>query len=478
MTELATDPGAATASGRHAARSSDDGEGSTGPTANPPSRLRSHFWLTLLGIEAIALVIRVVYVVVFTAREAPRLYDAFWYTSQADEMVTGQFFGTPFGTTPSAAHPPLTSFVITPTTYFFGDHAGEIPDRLTMVVIGLAVVLLVGLLGRSLAGPRVGLIAALLAAVYPNFWIPNGIIMSESLSMLVMVLILLAIYQLLRTPTLWHAALLGLGCGVQILVRAELVLFVPFLLIPAVLACGQVGWPKRLALAGVGLIVCLLTVMPWVGRNLATFHDATYVSTSDGLGLLGSNCPATYSGPGLGTWSLACAVSVKTTGDESVQSARLQNAAVSYIKKHESRLPVVAAARVGRLWDFYMPIQQAAIDVNEGRPQRAALVGLWFYYALLPFAALGIWQFRRRHIVQWPLLVPAGVLTVVAAVFYGTVRFRAPFEVSLVLLAAAGIDGIVRGISRPRRGPELPSSEGASQTSEPMPQMTGGLATP
>jgi hypothetical protein len=55
---------------------------------------------------------------------------------------------------------------------------------------------------------------------------------------------------------------------------------------------------------------------------------------------------------------------------------------------------------------------------------------------MLPFAVAGIVMFRRRRIHQWYLLVPAGVITVVSALVYGSVRFRAPFEVCLVVLAA------------------------------------------
>jgi len=96
----------------------------------------------------------------------------------------------------------------------------------------------------------------------------------------------------------------------------------------------------------------------------------------------------------------------------------------------------VVLARVGRLWDFYQPIQMADLDVNEGRPPPASLAGLGFYYALLPLGIVGIVIYRRRRVGQWFLLVPAGVLTLVAAVFYGSVRFRTPFEVCLVVLAA------------------------------------------
>jgi hypothetical protein len=119
-----------------------------------------------------------------------------------------------------------------------------------------------------------------------------------------------------------------------------------------------------------------------------------------------------------------------------VQAAHAQHVAVLYAEHHTGRIPVVVLARVGRLWDFYQPVQMADVDVNEGRPVQASLAGLGFYYALLPLGIAGIVIYRRRGIRQWFLLVPAGVLTLVAAVVYGSVRFRAPFEVCLVVLAA------------------------------------------
>jgi hypothetical protein len=70
------------------------------------------------------------------------------------------------------------------------------------------------------------------------------------------------------------------------------------------------------------------------------------------------------------------------------------------------------------------------------------------YYALLPFAVAGIVVLRRRRLQQWFLLIPAGVLTVVSALYYGTVRFRAPFEVCLVVLAAPAIVLSLRWLGR------------------------------
>lgn len=396
------------------------------------------FGLALAVITLLGLAVRVVYVLAVTVKENGKVYDALWYGVTSNGLAQGQFFRTPFGTAPSAAHPPLTSLVLGGVTLPFGVHPGTGLQRLTMAVLGAGVILCVGLVGRAVVGPWAGLVAAGLAAGAPNFWIPNGILMSETPAMLLMALILLATIRLLRRPTLVSAALLGVACGAEALVRAELILFVPTLLIPAALASRQVPVRRRFALAGMGVLAVVVVLAPWVGRNLTTFHDPTYISTGDGRALLGANCAQAYAGQGLGNWHIGCA-NAHPDADESVESSKDLHAAVQYAEHHAGRLPVVMLARVGRLWDFYQPIQMINLDVNEGRPVPAARAGLLVYYALLPFAVAGIVVLRRRRIRQWYLLVPAGVVTVVSALFYGTVRFRAPFEVCLVVLAAPAL---------------------------------------
>jgi len=417
-----------------------------GPAIGGPMRPR-RFAVALALITLVGLGVRVAYVLVVTIKENSRVYDALWYGVTGNGLAQGQFFREPFGTAPTAAHPPLTSLIIGAVTLPFGVHPGSGLQRLTMAVLGTGVVLCVGLLGRAVAGPWVGLVAAGLAALAPNFWIPNGILMSETPAMLLMALILLGVVRLLRSPTWVIAALLGAACGAEALVRAELILFVPTLLVPAALAARQVALRRRFGLAAVGVLAVLVVLAPWVGRNLATFKDPTYISTGDGLALLGANCPAAYSGPGLGEWHLACVAS-PNANEESVKSSLDQHAAIQFAEHNAGRLPVVMLARIGRLWDLWEPFQMVNVDVNEGRPKPAARAGLFVYYALVPLALAGVVILRRRGLRQWFLLVPAGVLTVVAALFYGTVRFRAPFEVCLVVLAAPALVLVARWLGR------------------------------
>ncbi len=71
-------------------------------------------------------------------------------------------------------------------------------QRLTMTVFGAGVVLLIGLIGRAVAGNRAGLIAAGIAALYPNLWINDGLVMSETLATLAVALAILLAYRFIR----------------------------------------------------------------------------------------------------------------------------------------------------------------------------------------------------------------------------------------------------------------------------------------
>lgn len=355
----------------------DGGRAPVAPIGGPLAPRR--FGLGLSAIVLAALALRIAYLLMVTRHVTNRLYDAFWYGVTAEELQHGQFFRTPLGTTPTAAHPPLTSLLVGSIDIVVKP-LGATVQSLAMPLLGALVVLVVGLLGAAVAGPWVGLTAASLAALAPNFWIPSGILMSETPSMLFMALILWCVVRFERSPSWGRAALIGAACGAEALVRAELIVFVPALLVPAVLAARRLTLRRRLGILAVGVLAVVVVIGPWVGRNLATFHDATYLSTGDGLALLGANCPATYSGAYIGSWALGCAVSVSGPGDESVVSSRDQHVAVTFAQRHPGQLPMVVVARVGRLWDFYQPFQMAHGDVNEGRPVSASLAGLWVYY--------------------------------------------------------------------------------------------------
>src|SRR5206468_5751602 len=102
--------------------------------------------------------------------------------------------------------------------------------RIVSCVLGAVAVVLIGMLGRRVAGDRIGLLAGAIAAVYPALWMLDASLRSESLYLPLIALVLLLAYGLRDRPGWRRAALLGAAIGLAALTRSEALLLVPLLL--------------------------------------------------------------------------------------------------------------------------------------------------------------------------------------------------------------------------------------------------------
>ncbi|HYU38413.1 MAG TPA: glycosyltransferase family 39 protein [Acidimicrobiia bacterium] len=417
---------------------------------------RGRFVIALLCIAAAAFVGRAVYILTVT-RDQTRSYDELFYKSEATSFVNGDgfepsYFGVHF--LGSGEHPPLTALVLAPAAALIGDN--EVAMLMTIALAGSGAVAVIGLLGREVAGPRSGLIAAGIAAVYPNLWINDALLLPETLAALATAAALLFAYRLMRAPGWRYAALLGLSCAVAALSRGELVLLLPMLALPATLLIKDLAWSRRLRLAGVIVLVAAVVVAPWQAFLLSRFEKPSFISYGDGGVVAGANCDSTYSGFLVGFWLGFCRPE-RLSREPSVAAEQKRNMGREYMRDHLGRLPIVVAARVGRLWSVYRPFQLAKFGVAEGKPRWASLAGWWIFWPLIGLAAAGVIVGRRRGSSLLPLLAPLVIVTLVAALFYGLVRFRVPAEVSIVVLAAAALDAAFVRAMDVRRGKEMPA---------------------
>ena len=131
--------------------------------------------------------------------DALLLNDSLYFSIQAGRNSEGDWFREGLTNLPGAEHGPLTSLYLTPWSLGGGDNVGR--QRFAITLLGIAVVPLVGLLARRVAGPRAGLVAAAIAAVYPNLWINDSLVMSESLAVLLVTVALLVALVLHDRPT-------------------------------------------------------------------------------------------------------------------------------------------------------------------------------------------------------------------------------------------------------------------------------------
>lgn len=400
------------------------------------------------------------------------LNDSLYYSAQAQQLVDGVWFREIFVDRPGAEHGPLTSVLL--ATVSWVEH--PVPwQRLVTVVCGIATIVVIGLLARRIGGARVGLVAAAIAAVYPNLWMNDGLVMSESISVLVVSLALWAAHRLLAVvgaPTALSAAppddggvqvgragrqavsaavVAGLLAGLAALARSELALLTPavMLLVGVRLlrdrpTSARLGRSLLIPLT-VG-VASLVTVAPWVVFNLARFEQTVTLTTNDGTTLLGSYCDASFAGPNIGGWSLLCVVAdpdYAMDEEPSVRSARQRDLAIDYAKEHLGELPKVVAARIGRTLDLYGLDSLVAQDVGEERYRWASWAGIVMWWWLAVAAIIGGVVLRRRSApATWPLwllLCPVASVTITTVVFYGGHRIRSSMEPTVIVLAALAI---------------------------------------
>jgi hypothetical protein len=171
---------------------------------------------------------------------------------------------------------------------------------------------------------------------------------------------------------------------------------------------------------------------------------------------LSANCDDTYYGPFLGFWALRCGTQfVPPKGDASVQARFYRGKVREYVEDHKSRVPVVVLAREGRTWGFFNAGQQITIDQIEDKELNTSRIGLGMYYGFVALGVVGVVALRRRRVPLTPVLAVIGAVALTVGFVYGTTRFRAPAEISLVLLASVGIDAAIRktgALANNRRG--------------------------
>src|SRR5215218_10036470 len=170
------------------------------------------FWFALGAITAVGLVLRVLYV--WRVADDPDGFgDPLFYHLQANFLADGKGFSEPFTWKdtgryiPTAVHPPLYSIVLASSSVL--GFESFLAHKLVSALIGVGLVVVMGLLGRAVGGPRVGLVAAAITALYPNFFVLDGTLLSEGLFALTIAAATLAGYRLLRAPSVGAAGVLG-----------------------------------------------------------------------------------------------------------------------------------------------------------------------------------------------------------------------------------------------------------------------------
>jgi hypothetical protein len=471
-----------------AARGDADADAPDGARAATPRRR----WLLALGAIALAAVgLRLAFTAAvdphvhcapdptidraLAARHIPPkercLSDALAYHLLGEELARGDGYIRPFDAAilhesrATAEYPPLYPAVLAAVDKL-GVHGIDTQQLLLGALLGGTATVLIGLLGRSVGGDAVGLVAAGLAAVHPALLGADALLMTESLFLVLVSAALLATVALhdmatRDTPGYGRALLVGALLGLAALCRADALVWIP--LVAVAVATLVPGSPRRRAVrAGAVVIAAVLVLVPWTVRNAARFHTTIAVSNNLGTVLDGANCRLTYYGPLIGSWRSTFVAGAPGNGTECFGGFRIQDphfdeaaaanaarrAGLHYARHHAGRVPLVAVARLARTFGVWPhPGQQVDLAVLEGRDRHAEWIATALEWLLLPLAAAGVWLRRHDRRVLLLLIAPVAV-AVTTVVTYGNPRFRAGAEPAIIVFAAIALVALFASVAR------------------------------
>lgn len=328
--------------------------------------------------------------------------------------------------------------------------------RHASAVVGLATIPLLALLARRLAGDRAGVLAAFLAAVHPLLWINDSMLLSEAIYAPLVAGVLVAAVSFRDAPSVRRVVVLSLLVTLAAFARGEAILLLPALIPPVVLGARAIPLRTRMSLLAIAAGVAGALVLPWNLWLNAQFEERVFMTSASGSVLSASACDQHFYGDPVALF-IYCAVDVDLPDglDESERDVRVRDAALEYLRDNAERYPAVAAVRVARMWDLYGPADNLALNIGvEDRGAFASRAGLALYWALLPFAAVGLVALWRRDEQVWPYVAIALMVSSTAALTFGLTRYRVPADVAVVAVGAVGIDAVIRAVQHRRHGPD------------------------
>ena len=425
------------------------------------TKLLDTAWPALALVLVAAGVVRLGYVLTLenalnvTFEADPITYDQLARNLLAGRPYVGASFYFPAGTeNPTALWDPLYPLFLAGIYALVGHDFLAV--RLVHVVLGVASCGLLYVLGRSVFGPRIGLLGAGFAAIYPFFIYYTGQILTETLFIFLMLTLLTLARAIAQRRIRGALAVLTLGitAGLTVLTRAEALYFAVILIV--VLAWwsvplrpgGAPSWRARLISILALVVVFAATLSPWVGFNYARF-DRLFVTTKLGYNLYKYYHPRMTADQRVRSDDIPLP---DLTGlSEPEREDRLLSAGLRFMADNPGRTARFMVAKAGLLFKL-----TPSNEINR----RYALVSLLSYGVLVPFMVIGAIISLRRWPLTWPLLLWVVLGSASGILVFAGIRLRMRIEPILLLFAAVGVVKLVEWLwSRRAAGREAGQPE-------------------
>lgn len=412
-----------------------------GPDApSIPAQVRAAWrpggWTDTAVALAVALSARLAYLA--TVSSQPLLSDSGQYHEIATNLADGRGFVhtfPQFELHATAFRPPVFPALLALVYRVTGSSQGV--ARGLAVALGCVLVVVLHRVLRHHVGRRTALVGALAVALYPPLVANDVVPLTETLSLIVIVLLA---DRIARDAWVWA----GVLCGLLILTRPSAQGLVVVVGISLWIFVG----PKRAA-AAIG--IAALVVVPWVVRNAVEVGAPTVVTSN------GFNFAALYSAeaeaagrfvdpvyyPGFDDMRLL-------QFDEAAWNDELQRRALANIRRNPWQVLDVVGANATAFFELD-PDKNTNPEKIDGRNMDVRDASLPLFYVVTVVGSVGLWLGRRNRFVA-VLALTALYFTATSLFFVAPPRLRAPLDLACCVGLAIVVDRVWAAVERRRSG--------------------------
>ena len=417
-------------------------------------------YLPLISIFFLALFFRLLYNLT-VARNYFAKYDAAWYNHIAYNIASHYCF-CQYPNHPSISRPPFWPYIL---SIFYFLMPGANPQqldtgvqvfygRLFLCFIGSFTCVLVYLLADDLFSRHIAFISGIIAAVYTGLFIYDGWLYAESLYTFLLTAFIYSLYRLQRTAQRRWIVLSGLLLGFATLTRPNgpILFGMLFLWAIAIILAKILPWQTMVKSILVITSIAAIVIAPWTYRNYLVSHSFVLVSIGEGDVLLGAYNDNVLRGR-TGIWTSPRYITPRpnlpalvlkghdaeqyTLEDDKIAT----NYALHWIEMHWRDMPLLLTYHQVSMWAYTPELNLPFIEFpGQISSQVVGWMTLLMPIPIFLLAIFGLrvtWQYRKQ---QFLIVYSAIAMTIVQnLVFYGVMRFRAPIEPLLVLLAGGAL---------------------------------------
>ncbi len=294
--------------------------------------------------------------------------------------------------------------------------------------------------GLRVVNEETGLIAASLAAVYGYFIYYNAALMTETFSILLILLTLYLGIELKEnaTPIRWVG--LGISLGLAASFRQTVLLFVPFLFLWLFWELKKDG--MRWWYFTTPIVIIVLIIAPWTIRNYRVYHQFLLLNSNAGYAFYASNHPH------LGTqWSndnIVVPVPKELSGQNEAQlDHALTQMGIQFIVADPKRYLWLTLNKTLEYFKFWPSSDSSRIS----NLNRVLSFGLY-----LPFMLLGLYLSFSRWRNFVPLYLFLIIHTGIHLLSWPSLRYRLPVDAVSMVFAGLALIELPKQLKIWRRG--------------------------